>query len=92
MLRIYASKTKVSPDFTMNEIRTAVHELKTGKCIDPLGLIREVFNHSGEGFCKHYWIWQMILISQRLFLWSGIICGLKYLRRIKGLLRNLIIM
>ena len=53
MLRIYASKTKVSPDFTMDEVKTAVHELKTWKCMDPLGLIREVFKHSGERFCSH---------------------------------------
>ena len=53
MLQIYASKTKVSPNFTMGEVKTAVHELKTGKCMDPLRLIREVFKHSGEGFCSH---------------------------------------
>ena len=52
MLQIYASKTKVSPDFTMDEVKTAVHELKTGKCMDPLGLVREVFKHSGEGFLQ----------------------------------------
>ena len=44
MLRIYVSKAKFSPDFTMDEVKTAVHELKTGKCIDPLGFIREVSN------------------------------------------------
>ena len=43
MLQIYASKAKVSPDFTMDELKTDVHELKTGKCTDPLGLIRESF-------------------------------------------------
>ena len=47
MLRIYVSKAKVSPDFTMDEVKTATHELKTGKCMDPLGLIREVFKHLG---------------------------------------------
>ena len=52
MLRIYASKAKVSPDFTMDEVKTAVHELKTGKCMHPLGLIREVFKHSGDGFLQ----------------------------------------
>ena len=51
MLRIYASKAKVSPDFTVDEVKTAVHELKTGKCMDPLGLIPEVFKHSG-GFLQ----------------------------------------
>ena len=37
----------------MDEVKTAVHELKPGMCMDPLGLIREVFKHSGEGFCSH---------------------------------------
>ena len=36
----------------MDEVKTAVHELKTGKCMDPLGLIREVFKHSGKGFLQ----------------------------------------
>ena len=52
MLRIYASKAKVSPDFTMDEVKTAVHELKIGKCMDPLGLIQGVFKYSGEGFLQ----------------------------------------
>ena len=52
MLRIYVSKAKVSPDFTMDEVKTAVDELKTGKCMDPLGLIQEVFKHSSEGFLQ----------------------------------------
>ena len=50
MLRIYTSKAKVSPDFAMDEVKIAVHELKTGKCMDPLGLIWEAFKHSGEDF------------------------------------------
>ena len=52
MLQFYASKAKVSPDFTMDEVKTAVHELKTGKCMDPLRLILKVFKHSGEGFLQ----------------------------------------
>ena len=52
MLLIFASKAKVTPDFTVDKVRTAAHELKTGKCMDPLGLIREVFKHSGEGFLQ----------------------------------------
>ena len=53
MLRIYSSKTKVSPDFSMDEVKTAVHKLKIAKCMDPLGIIPEVFKHSGEGFRSH---------------------------------------
>ena len=37
-----ASKIK-TPDFSINEVKHAVSELKTGKCSDPTGLIREVF-------------------------------------------------
>ena len=52
MLRIYTSKTKVSPNFTMNEVKTAVKELKTRKCTDPLELIWEILKHSGECFLQ----------------------------------------
>ena len=56
---------------------------------DPLGLIRQVFNHSGEGFLQS--LVDMANDIQRLFLWSGVVCGLNYLRRIRGLLKSLII-
>ena len=53
MLRIYVSKPTVSPDFTMDEVKTAVHELKTGKCMDPLGLIRKFSNIQVKVSCSH---------------------------------------
>ena len=51
--RFMHPKQKSVLTFTMDELKTDVHELKTGKCMDPLGLIREVFKHSGEGFCSY---------------------------------------
>ena len=39
----------ISPDFTFDEIKCAVHELKGGQCSDPIGLIREVFKNAGDG-------------------------------------------
>ena len=39
----------ISPDFTFDEIKRAVHELKDGQCNDPTGLICEVFKNSGDG-------------------------------------------
>ena len=42
-----ASKVK-TPDFNINEVKHAVSELKTGKCSDPIGLIREVFKNAGD--------------------------------------------
>ena len=42
------SKRNSSPDFTMEEMEVALKELKTGKCIDPLGFVREMFINGGE--------------------------------------------
>ena len=39
----------ISPDFTFNEIKHAVQELKGDQCSDPTGLLREVFKNSGDG-------------------------------------------
>ena len=49
MLQI-ASKRKVGPDFTMDEVKTALHDLKTCECRDPLWLIPKVSKHASEGF------------------------------------------
>ena len=50
MARIKASEKVRSPDFSFDEIKHAVSELKTGRCMDPTGLIREVFKTAGDGF------------------------------------------
>ena len=43
------SKGNSSPEFTMEEMEIVLKELKTGKCIDPLGFVREMFINGGEG-------------------------------------------
>ena len=50
MARIKASEKVRSPDFSLDEIKHAVSKLKTGRCMDPTGLIREVFKTVGDGF------------------------------------------
>ena len=50
MARIKASEKVRSPYFSLDEIKHTVNELKTGRCIDPTGLIREVFKTAGDGF------------------------------------------
>ena len=42
-----ASKVK-TPNCSINEVKHAVSELKTGKCSDPTDLIREVFKNAGD--------------------------------------------
>ena len=48
-IRLIACQDNCSPDFTLTEVRQAVSELKSGKCVDPMGYIREVFINSGDG-------------------------------------------
>ena len=47
--RLIACQDNCSPDFTLTEVRQAVSELKSGKCVDPMGYVREVFINSGDG-------------------------------------------
>ena len=44
-LRLKFAKGNSSPDFTLHEL----HELKTGKCTDPTGMVREIFKRSANG-------------------------------------------
>ena len=47
--RLRESEKVISPDFTFDEIKCAVQELKCGQCSDPTGLIHEVFKNAGGG-------------------------------------------
>ena len=49
-LRLKTCLGKVSPDFTMQELSKPISELKNGKCVDPHGLIREIFKKGGNSF------------------------------------------
>ena len=49
-LRLSASQKNISPDFTLSELKFAVKQFKNGKCMDPIGHIREIFKYSGDGF------------------------------------------
>ena len=42
------SKGNSGPDFTMEEMEVVVKELKTGKCVDPLGFVRDMFINRDE--------------------------------------------
>ena len=49
-LRLSASQKKISPDSTLSELKSVVKQFKNGKCMDPIGHIREIFKYSGDGF------------------------------------------
>ena len=48
MARLKAASKVKTPDFSINEVKHTVSELKSGKCSDPTGLIREVFKNAGD--------------------------------------------
>ena len=41
--RLHKARTTHSPDFSLSEVRNAISELKEGRCIDPIGFVREIF-------------------------------------------------
>ena len=49
-LRLSVSQKNMSPDFTLSELKFVVKRFKNGKCMDPIGHIREIFKYSGDGF------------------------------------------
>ena len=48
-LRLGLAKENKSPPWVMKDLEDAIKELKTGKCRDPEGLIREVFKEDALG-------------------------------------------
>ena len=42
-LRLKLAKEERSPDWTMNDLNMALRNLKSGKCRDQVGLVREIF-------------------------------------------------
>ena len=50
--RLQKAKLKISAEFTLKEVQCAIQELKTGKCIDPMGFVRELFTKAGIELIK----------------------------------------
>ena len=50
MARVKASEKVRSPDFSLDEIKHAASEPKTGRYINPTGLVREVYKIACDGF------------------------------------------
>ena len=48
-LRIKACKSSISPNFSLDEVKQAVGELKLGKSVDPTGMVREILKKCGYG-------------------------------------------
>ena len=54
-LRIEACRSSISPNFSLDEVKQAVGELKLGRSADPTGMVREIFkkcNHTITLFPK----------------------------------------
>ena len=48
-LRMKACRSSISPNFSLDEVKQAVGELKLGRSADPTGMVREIFQKCGEG-------------------------------------------
>ena len=48
-LRIKACRSSISPNFSLDEVKQAVGELKLGRSDDPIGMVREIFQKCGDG-------------------------------------------
>ena len=49
-MRLRKCSKSPSTDFTLDEVQKVLTELRSGKCRDPSGLIREVFKYAGREF------------------------------------------
>ena len=44
------AKCNNSPEFSILELKQVIRELKTGKSMDPAGMVREIFKNAEDGF------------------------------------------
>ena len=49
-LKVNAAKSNISPGFSILELKQVIRELKTGKSMDPTGMVRESSRKAGDGF------------------------------------------
>ena len=82
--RIRKLEKVISPDFTFDEIKCAVQELKGGQCNDPTGLIYEVFKNSGDGLLLSILARLIPLKAQKWSLKIGVNFGSKHSKKKKG--------
>ena len=48
-LRIKACRSSINPNFSLDDVKQAVGELKLGRSADPTGMVREIFKKCGDG-------------------------------------------
>ena len=48
--KVDSAKSNNSPEFSILELEPIIRELKTGKSMDPTGMVREIFQKAGNGF------------------------------------------
>ena len=70
-LRLSVSQKNINPDFTSSELKVVVKQFKNGKCMDPIGHVKEIFKYSGDSFliylCYRY-IDDLIVFNNKKFL------------------------
>ena len=79
----------VSPDFTFDEIKCAVQELKGGQFSDPTGLIREVSKHAEDGLLLSILAMANSIKSSKVFPQNWSELWIKTLEKKKGSFKNL---
>ena len=89
MARLNVSSKVKTPDFSINEVKCAVSELKSGKCSDLTGLINEVLKNAGDALLHSiYNMENSVKRSKAIPLeWSKI--WIKTLKKKKGSFKKL---
>ena len=87
--RIRESEKVISPDFTFDEIKRAVQELKGGQCNDPTGHIREVVKNSGDSLLLSILAMANSIKSSKVFPQNWSELWIKTLRKKKGSFKSL---
>ena len=84
--RLENARCNTSSNYQVEEVQTAIKELKLGKSVDPTGLIREAFIRGGSGLV-HY-IAAMFNVFEKNFdvpsQWDDILITTMFKRRVPG--------
>ena len=87
--RLRESEKVISSDFTYDEVKCAVQELKSGQCSDPTGLICEVFKNAGDGLLFSILAMTNSIKSSKVFPQNWSELWIKTLKKNKGSFKSL---
>ena len=81
-------KVTNSPEFLIPELKQVIRELKTGKSMDPTGMVREIFKKARDGFLNSLLDMMNSIKTSKFCHLNGVRLGSQLSRKRRGVLKS----